>query len=125
MRDGGNQVNDNGGQDAEIRAEFERAWANVFAISNKILAHANKYGVRELNMLANPNLEEIANQLDIMDFLLKKVMKSASSDHDDQRSYLNAIRQIGTMKVLVMAYSIGEEEEVRKAIDDLHRQAVL
>lgn len=113
-------------EDFHTKMLLEEAWGKVFAVSNKIIDQARKYGFGGMEIIPNPNIHDLLIVIDLMDGMLNSIYHSGLlDDYEQQRACLNAITQISKMETVALALKNNDEATFKEAIQDLERQAVL
>lgn len=98
-------------------------WGSVIDAVNRILDGDRRFGFSSIERSLNPKLEDILHGLGVIDSVLTSLLDSGLLEYEETRQALNSKQCVIHIRRIGAALKEGNEEEYKKAIDLLDKQA--
>ena len=112
---------------AAIQKKVYELWEQVFLASNRVLRNANVYGFELMEIIAEPNLDQLRRSLSVVEFILDRILDDylEQLDHDQCRMALNAREQLRKLEHIAIALKGNDELEFNRLIKELDGQLAI
>ncbi|WDS36206.1 hypothetical protein [Pseudoxanthomonas sp.] len=100
-------------------------WLHVVRVVNKLVETHDTYGFGKFSEQMNPRLDVVVKAFNVADALLKTLTESGQLDPDEYRQAIDSRQCIYHTKRLSLALESDDEDEYKRLIDLLTKQATI